>query len=151
MRVLKVGLVGCGRVAQLVHLNILTRLPGAELVALAECDPDRLKQASRRAPGAVTFADYQELLDFPAVDAVVICLPNALHAEATIAALQHGKHVYLEKPLATNPTDGRRVLEVWRRAGLVGMIGFNYRLNPLYQAARQYIHGSASPANLETE
>jgi myo-inositol 2-dehydrogenase/D-chiro-inositol 1-dehydrogenase len=136
---LKVGLIGCGRIAQLVHLNILTRLPNAELVALAEADPQRLEEAKRRAPGAVAFADYQQLLEMPEVGALVICLPNALHAAATVAALERGKHVYLEKPLATNLGDARCVLEAWKRANVVAMMGFNYRFNALYQATKRQI------------
>lgn len=137
MPAVKLGLIGCGRIAQLVHLDVLRRLPGAELVALADVDLRPREEASRRMPGAVAFADYRELL--PEVDAVVVCLPNALHAEAALAALQQGKHVYLEKPLATDLDDARRVLSVWRSAGVVGMIGFNYRFNALYRAAKQYI------------
>ncbi len=136
---LKVGLIGCGSIAQLVHLNILTGLAEVGLVALAEPDPQRRHAASRRAPAAVACASYQELLALPQVEAVVICLPNALHAEAAVAALEQGKHVYLEKPLAVSLDEGRRVLAAWRRAGVVGMIGFNLRFQPLFQTAKQHL------------
>lgn len=136
---LKVGLIGCGRISQLVHLGILARLPNVELTALAEVDPGRREEAARRAPRAAVFADYQELLEMREVDAVVICLPNALHAQTGIAAMERGKHVYLEKPLATNVADGRRVVQAWRRSGLIGMIGFNYRFHRLYQRLKQQI------------
>ncbi len=139
MPLLKVGLIGCGRIAQLVHLNILTNLPGAELVALAEPDPQRREEANRRAPWAVAVADYPKLLAMPAVEAVVVCLPTGLHAEVAIAAFESGKHVYLEKPLAANLDEGRKVLEAWQRAGRVGMIGFNYRFNALYQNLKREI------------
>ena len=139
MPALKVGLIGCGRIAQLAHLNILTRLPDVELIALAELDLQRREEACHRAPAAVALADYTELLAMPEVDAVVICLPNALHAETAVAALQRGKHVYLEKPLAPGLNEARSVLTAWRNAGVVGMIGFNYRFNALYQTARQYV------------
>jgi len=139
MSATKVGLIGCGRIAQLVHLNILTRLPDIELVALAEPDVQRRQEAMRRAPGAVALADYRELLTMPDVEAVVICLPHALHAEAAVAALEQGKHVYLEKPLATNLGEARQVLAAWQRASAIGMIGFNYRFNALYQAVRRHI------------
>lgn len=75
----------------------------------------------------------------PEVEAVVICLPPALHAEYAIAAFQAGKHVYLEKPIATNLLDARAVVEAWRKAGTVGMMGFNYCFNGLYQSAKQYV------------
>ena len=113
---------------------------------MAEPDSERREKARSRVPKAVVFDDYHELLTVPGIDAVVISLPNALHAEAAVAALEQGKHVYLEKPLATNLEAGRRVLEVWQSSRLVGMIGFNYRFHALYQRARQYIQsGELSP------
>jgi myo-inositol 2-dehydrogenase/D-chiro-inositol 1-dehydrogenase len=139
MAALKIGLIGCGDIARLVHLDILRRLPDAELVALAEPDPQRRADAAERAPEAVAFAGYEDLLEMPEVEAVVICLPNALHAEAAVAALEQGKHIYLEKPLATSLHEARRVLAAWRAAGVVGMIGFNFRFHALYQAARRHL------------
>jgi len=139
MSSLGIGLIGCGRIAQWVHLNALASLPDVELVAIADLDPERRKEAKRRATKAIAFAHYQELLEKTEAEAVVICLPPALHAEAVIAALQQGKHVYLEKPLATNLDDANRILRAWRQSGKVGMIGFNYRFNPLYRAVKHHI------------
>ena len=136
---LKVGLLGCGRIAQLVHLPVLTHLPGVELVAFAETDPERLGRASHHVPKAIAFDHYEKLLKMEEVEAVIICLPNDLHAAAAIASLQQGKHVYLEKPLATSLDEARRVLKVWQTTQLVGMIGFNYRFNPLYRVTRQHL------------
>ncbi|HVF27157.1 MAG TPA: Gfo/Idh/MocA family oxidoreductase [Pyrinomonadaceae bacterium] len=141
MAKLRVGLVGCGRIAQLVHLPLLLRSPEIELAALAESDSTRREEAARRAPRAAVHKTHEELLADPAVEAVLICLPNVLHAPVAIDALGAGKHVYLEKPLATNLGDARALLDVWHRGGLVGMIGFNYRFNPLHQSARRYIEG----------
>lgn len=136
-RRLRVGLIGCGMIARGVHLPILTNLLDVEVVALAEPDPQRRADAAARAPAATAYADYPDLLASPNVDAVVVCLPSALHAQAATAALEAGKHLYLEKPLATNLDEGRRVLAAWRRAGTVGMIGFNYRHNRLYGELRR--------------
>jgi predicted dehydrogenase len=136
---LKVGLVGCGRIAELVHLNVLAQLADVELIAFAEVDPERREQVLRRAPKAIACASYQELIQAPELDAVVICLPPALHAQAAIAAFEKGKHVYLEKPLATNLNDARHVLAAWNKAKTVGMIGFNYRLNPLFRKMREHV------------
>ncbi|HYN88505.1 MAG TPA: Gfo/Idh/MocA family oxidoreductase, partial [Ardenticatenaceae bacterium] len=138
-KTIKIGLVGCGDIARRVHLGILRRLPGAELAAIAEPDSCRRDEARSRAPAALTFEDYRELLAAPGIDAVVICVPNDLHVEVAVAAIRAGKHVYLEKPLATELEDGRRILDAWRAAGVVGMIGFNYRFNPLHQSARRQL------------
>jgi predicted dehydrogenase len=83
------------------------------------------------------------MLDDDGIDAVVICLPNALHADAAIAALERNKHLYLEKPLAVTLKEGQTVLEAWRRAGRVGMIGFNYRFNPLHVEMRRRLQAGA--------
>jgi len=136
---LKVGLMGCGRIAQLVHLPVLTHLTDVELVALAETDPRCLEKARHLVPKAVVFDRYEKILQMKEVEAVIICLPNDLHAEAAIASLQQGKHVYLEKPLATSLEQGRSVLEAWQNTQLVGMIGFNYRFNPLYRVTQQHL------------
>lgn len=138
---LGIGLLGGGDVGRQVHLEVLKCLPGTRLVAVAETDPTRLADALAAAgyPGARGFADYRELLDEPAVEAVIIALPNALHAPAALAALERGKHVYLEKPMATDLDDARRLVEARQRAGVVGMVGFHLRRNPHYAAARETI------------
>jgi predicted dehydrogenase len=122
-----------------VHLNNLRRLPHVEVVALAEPDAQRREAAKRLIPRASVFADYHELLDQPEIKAAIVCLPNALHAEAAIATLQSGKHLYLEKPLAVDLEDGRKLLEAWRRSGQVAMIGFSYRFNPLHLEVRRHL------------
>ncbi|MEO1300605.1 MAG: Gfo/Idh/MocA family oxidoreductase, partial [Cyanobacteria bacterium J06636_16] len=99
----------------------------------------RQASAQRQAPSAVAFADYRVLLERSKVDGVVICLPSALHAEAAIAALDHGKHVYLEKPVAVSTEEAAAVVTAWQQAGVVGMIGFNYRFSPQYIAAKAAI------------
>jgi predicted dehydrogenase len=124
---------------RVVHLNNLARFPHVEIVALAEPDAERRQAASEQAPRAAAYTDYGELLERTDIDAVLICLPNALHADVAIKALQRGKHIYLEKPLAINLEDGAKVVEAWHRSARVGMIGFNYRFNPLHQEVRRHL------------
>ena len=114
---LKVGLIGCGRIAMQAHLFNLTHMSEVELIAYAE--PDRLqrKKAARLVPRALAFSSYEQLLERTEVQAVVICVPNILHAETTIAALNRGIHVYLEKPLAISSHQALAVIEAWQRAG----------------------------------
>ena len=133
------GLIGCGSIARNVHLKVLRRLPGVRVAALADPDAQRLNAAQRLVPGAAGCADYRQLLDLPHVQAVVIAAPNAHHAEMTVAALDRRKHVYLEKPIATSLAGARQILAAAQQAGTVGMMGFNYRFNPLYQETRRLI------------
>ncbi|MEL7225064.1 MAG: Gfo/Idh/MocA family oxidoreductase [Cyanobacteria bacterium P01_D01_bin.36] len=135
----KLGLIGCGSIATAVHLNILLSLPTVEVVAFAEPNQQRRTSVEQRVPGAISYTDYKDLLEHPDLDGVVICLPSAMHAEVAIAALQRGKHIYLEKPIAISTTEAEAVIAAWQQAKVVGMIGFNYRFNPLYTAAKQVI------------
>ncbi|MBI4749291.1 MAG: Gfo/Idh/MocA family oxidoreductase [Acidobacteria bacterium] len=136
---LNLGLIGCGTIAQLVHLPNIIRLPNVKLAALAESDAVQRASVASRYPGAKPFADYRELLALAEIDAVLICLPTHLHAQTTIDALTQGKHVYLEKPLATSRAEGEQVLATWKQSGLIGMIGYNYRFHPLYQKLRRLL------------
>jgi predicted dehydrogenase len=134
---LKLGVIGCGELARLVHFPALRSLPDVTVTAIAEPDPRRRRDALLRVPSASVSERYQELLELPEVEAVLICAPSGLHAEIATAAMQMGKHVYLEKPLAVTLEEGRQVVASWRHAGVIGMIGFNYRFHPLWQALRQ--------------
>jgi len=139
MNPVRVGLIGCGWFAQAVHLPILTRLRQAQVVALAEADPERLRAAGRLAPAAVRYDNYHALLQEADIEATIICLPTSLHAEASIAAMRQGRHVYLEKPIATSLDEAGQIMKAWKEAEVVGMVGFNYRFNALHQAARMQI------------
>lgn len=138
----RIGVVGCGWIARTIHLPLLARLPGVSVVALVEAEPERLEEAGRLAPAARRFHEFREALSLPDVDAVLVSLPTHLHASAAAAVLQSGRHLYLEKPLATNVEEGRELVLEARRAGTVGMIGFNYRFHPLLQALRRHVRDS---------
>lgn len=135
----RVGILGCGQIAQSAHLPNLRRMATVEVVALAEADAALLRRARAFAPRAVPFADWRQVVDLPEVDAIVVALPTGLHAEAAVAAFEAGKAVYLEKPIASDLADGRRVLDAWRHSGRVGMVGFHYRLHPLVAELRRQV------------
>lgn len=85
---IKVGIIGCGEVARSVYLKILPRLPDVELIALAEPDPQRRKAASQMLQTVIAVDSYQQLLEIPELNAVVICVPNLFHQEITVAAIK---------------------------------------------------------------
>lgn len=135
----RIGLIGCGRITQIFHMKALLSLPEVFIAAIAEMDPARREEAHAQCPEAQTFPDYRELLQQSNVDAVVICLPSGMHARSAIEAFESGKHVYLEKPIAMELNEAEAVTRAWRRSGRIGMIGFNFRFNPLYREARERI------------
>jgi len=139
---LKVGIIGCGWVAQNIHLPTINQTEEFTIVALAEPNRKRLKEATQAAPEATCYDDYPSLLDDPEVEAVFIFASTDVHAEAAIAAFERGKKVYLEKPIATSLNEAEMVLDAWRHSDSVGVMGFNYRFNRLYQAMRDHIHES---------
>jgi len=140
---LRIGVLGCGNIARAAHLRSLAGLTEATVVAIADADPANLAAAQSLAPKARAVTNYDEVLSIPDVDAVIIALPPALHADAAVAALERGKHVYVEKPLATSVTEAERVVAAWRESGLTAMMGFNYRFNPMVQRARARLAAAA--------
>jgi predicted dehydrogenase len=136
---LRIGLLGCGQIARGVHLPVLRALPNVRVAAIAEANDAALAAAGAIVPEARRFTDFTELIRSGELDAVVVCLPPHLHADSAIAAFEAGLHVYLEKPLAPSASEVARVIEAWRRAGTVGMIGFNFRFHPQVERIRQRV------------
>ena len=139
MKKIRMGILGCGRIVQSTHLPILHRRDDVQIVALAEPIEAIRGAALRQVPGAHGSADWREVVQNRDVDAVLIALPTDLHAEAAIAALDAGKHVYLEKPIAATLDDGRRVMDAWKRSNCIAVTGFNYRFHPLVSELRRQI------------
>ncbi len=136
---LRVAVLGCGEGAQRHHLPALAGLRGVRVAAVADLDPGCLAAAGRQVPGSHIFTDWRAAIEQAEVDAAVVCLPSSLHADAAVATLERGLHVYVEKPLALTVADADQTVQAWRRAGVVGMTGFNYRFNRLYRSARRIL------------
>ncbi len=139
MQLVRVGAIGCGSIARAVHLPVLTRTAGVAITALADPDAASLAAAARLAPNAALCRGADELLARDDVDAVLVTAPSGLHAELGIAVAEAGRHLYLEKPLATSLADGERVVAAARAAGIVAAIGFNRRFHPAIRRARSVV------------
>ncbi|MDA0658076.1 MAG: Gfo/Idh/MocA family oxidoreductase [Planctomycetota bacterium] len=131
----RVGLIGAGRLGREVHLRCLKGMPQARVVAIAESSVQARHAATAMTPGAHAYETADELLADAQVEAVIIATPTATHAQLTCDAFAAGKHVYLEKPIATTVAEGQSVIDAWRQSGKVGVVGFNYRHRPDYQRA----------------
>ena len=125
-----VGVIGVGGISSHVHLPGLRLSPHAEVVALCDSDSERLLQQARAYGVAHTFSAYEELLQDPAVDAVIIATPTFLHAPIALAALAAGKHVLVEKQLGMNYAETVQMYEAAQRAGVRHMTAFTYRFVP---------------------
>ncbi len=125
-----VGVIGVGGISSFVHLPGLRLLPEAEIVALCDSNADLLRERGQEYGVAHTFADYQDLLALPAVDAVVVATPTVLHAPIALAAVAAGKHVLVEKQLAMDYAEARAMYEAAERAGVRHMTAFTYRFVP---------------------
>ncbi len=134
-----VGLVGCGWIAEIAHLPSLLGSKAGRLIAAAEADPARRRWLGSRAPQVRQHPHWEVLLEDPAIAAVVIALPTALHAEVACRAFAAGKHVFVEKPIALTMIEGRRVVAAWRQARTVGAVGYNFRRNPIVESARRAV------------
>ncbi len=108
---------------------------GVSVVAVADPDP-RARGLAEDMTGAPAYADPLLAVDHPGVEAVVVCASSEHHADLAVAALDAGRHLYLEKPLATAVADGRRVIAAAERAGTVAAVGLAYRFDPLYSRVR---------------
>src|SRR2546421_34511 len=106
-------------------------VPDVTVTTIAARDPDRARAFAAKHDVAVVRGSYAEVIDDPDVDAVYIPLPNALHAEWTLAAIAAGKHVLCEKPMTSNAAEAKQVADAARAGGLVVMEAFHYRYHPL--------------------
>lgn len=120
--------LGLGQAGTALHLPALRRLRDVDVVAA--CDPS--PAARERATGIDVLADAGAALDVDA-DAVLVATPPATHAALALAAIDRGRHVYIEKPMATSVADATAIADRAREAGVTVQIGFAYRFHPLWQ------------------
>ncbi len=133
---IRIGVIGCGAIATAVHIRVLRGLPGVRVTALADPETHARARAGRLVPQAALLTSSDELLARPDVDAVVVASPTALHAAMALAVLATGRHLYLEKPIATTVDDGRQVAAAAAATRVVSMSGFNWRFQPLIARAK---------------
>lgn len=119
MNKLRVGMVGCGAIAVQKHLPALMKLSD-KVEVVAFCDGNEqntLKIAEKFNKNARLYTDYQEMVKDNDIDVIHICTPNVFHAPMAVAALDAGKHVMCEKPMAINSKEAKKMLEASKRSG----------------------------------
>lgn len=117
MVVFKVGVIGCGGIAKKAHFPNISSNPNLDLVAVSDIDIKRAESIKETYRAKYAFSDYKELLALKEIDAVHICTPNFLHAQIACEALTCGKHVLIEKPVATNVADTEKIFKCAKANG----------------------------------
>jgi predicted dehydrogenase len=139
-RRLKIGVAGCGLIAQVEHIPNLLALPDMfELVAIS--DPSQtVRDVLSVRFGVPAVADAQALFGM-GLDALMICAPDAWHGALVEAALESGLHVFCEKPLCYSAAEIDALMAIEQRTGLVVQVGYMKRFDPSYRAALEYVRG----------
>ncbi len=135
---IQIGVIGCGKIAQIRHLPEYAANPAVKLYGLYDLNAARTASLAEQY-GAKAFSSYQELLNDPAIDAVSVCTANSFHCEVAVAALQAGKHVLCEKPMATTLVECEQMVEAAKKSGKFLMIGHNQRLARAHARAKELI------------
>ena len=123
MSSLRLGLVGAGWIAR-DHVAVLTKFEGIELAAVCDLQRDRAERLAPR--GARVYERWEDLLDREQLDALWVCTPPLAHREPAVAALEHGVHVFLEKPIARAREDAEAIVATAERTGLVCAVGYQW-------------------------
>ena len=130
MKKLKIGIIGCGGIANGKHMPALKTLSDrAEIVAFCDIIPEKATEAAEKygTSDAKVYEDFRELLKDGSIDVVHVCTPNRSHCEISVAALDAGKHVMCEKPMAKTVADAQLMLDAAKRSGKKLTIGYQNR------------------------
>ena len=128
-KTVKVGIIGCGGIANGKHMPSLKKAPGCEMVAFCDIVKERAEKAAKDfgTPDAKVYTDYKELLLDKSIDVVHVCTPNRSHSFITVDALESGKHVMCEKPMAIKSAEAKKMVDAAERTGKLLSIGYQSR------------------------
>jgi xylose dehydrogenase (NAD/NADP) len=124
------GIMGTAGIAHRAFIPALRQTQRGELVAVASRERARAEAFAQEHDIPTIFEDYTSMLESDGIDAVYIPLPSSLHAEWTIAAAEHGKHVFCEKPLAVSPAEAQKMVDACQKAGVVLFEAFVFLYHP---------------------
>src|SRR5262245_8444190 len=138
-RLLRIGVLGCGPIAQIAHFDACRKARNAELYAICDVADDlRTKMAAIHEP-KITYRDYDDMLADPQVEAVIVAIADQFHVPMALKAIEAGKHVLVEKPLGVTVEEGEALFRRWQGTGLIFQVGNNWRFDPGFAFAQQFI------------
>ena len=138
-KTLRIGLVGVGGAAQVNHIPALKKTEDVELVALCDRDPEKASRVAQKFQVPFSTSRLDDLLEDDSIDALDICTPNFLHAPMATAALEAGKHVLCERPLARSAEEARQMTKASRKADRVLMCALQHRYRADAQLLRKFV------------
>src|SRR5437773_84043 len=133
------GVIGTGIVGGAWHAYVYSHSPKAKLVAVCDLNEQRANEVGQKYGARKVYTDYRELLANPEVQAVSIATPDFAHREIAVAAAEAGKHILVEKPIATTVEDAEAIVNAAKKAGVKLMVDFHNRVNPPFANAKQSI------------
>jgi predicted dehydrogenase len=129
-RLLRVGVLGAGPIAQAAHLPDTCKARNAELYAICDLADDLLEKIAAQYPPQKIFTDYNQMLADPNVEAVIIATSDQFHVPAALEAIEAGKHVLVEKPLGISIEECETLAEKVKASGLILQVGHMKRFDP---------------------
>ena len=142
---LRIGCLGAARIAPAAVINPARSVTGVEVTAVAARDHDRARAFAAKHGVAKTHGSYDALLADPDIDAIYNPLPNGLHAEWTLKAIEAGKHVLCEKPFTANAVEAQMVVDAAAKSGLTVMEAFHWRYHPLAARMLEIVRDDLGP------
>ncbi|WP_180960116.1 Gfo/Idh/MocA family protein [Neobacillus cucumis] len=139
MKKIRWGIIGCAGIAKRAVIPGIQQSETGEVAAIASRGLDKARQTAKELNIPTAYGSYEELLADPTIEAVYIPLPNHLHKEWAIRAMEAGKHVLCEKPLAINADEAQEMAEASEKAGVILAEAFMYRYHPRYHTIRDII------------
>lgn len=139
MKKAALAVVGCGKLAQNQHISNIAKSRNAYLHTFCDLNTEVLNDLVKRFPGTAQCTDIDQVLNDPEIDGVVIATREDMHVPLAIAALQAGKYVYVEKPLAETPEECAQVVAAEKASGKKLLVGMNRRMAPAYREAREIL------------
>ncbi|MGD9703668.1 MAG: Gfo/Idh/MocA family protein [Acidimicrobiia bacterium] len=138
---IRIGLIGVGKMG-ISHLAIFRAHPDVEIAGI--CEPQSFVASSVKSQtGIETFKSFEKLIDHAELDAVVVATPTITHLEAATYAMEHGVNVFVEKPLALNPTDSWGLVQLAERTGVANQVGYHNRFIGTFQETRRLVRAGA--------
>ena len=152
MKTVKIGSVGLGRLGHEHAKNLATQVPGCELAAICDVDAGRVKEVAEELGVQYTYTDFEEMCRNPELDAIVIVSPSFLHCQQIEIAMNNGKHVFCEKPLAQNAGDCEKIIAAETAHGRrLLQVGFMRRYDRGYAEMKRIIDSGELGAPLKID